>query len=123
MKLKQIDNIEQYKLCYVEHNVAWFTKLPLEEQWGDDWDDAPYEYNAGWPYDAENLIKLCYFCPDLEEPKDITCNCPYSVKAINSGAVAWLSDRDKVSINAGCSIMDFISLVKKANGQVYGEIE
>lgn len=122
MRLKKIDNIEDYKLCYVEDDLAWFTRLPLEEQWGDDWDKPYYYSNAGWPYDEENLIRLSFFCPDLEEPKDII-DCPYSVKAINSGAVAWLSDRDKVSINAGCSVMDFIQLVKKAQGNVYGEVE
>jgi hypothetical protein len=37
-------------LCYVSENFAWFTTRSLEEQWGDDWDDAPYEHNAGEPY-------------------------------------------------------------------------
>lgn len=37
-------------LCYVDGNKAWFTTKPLAEQWGDDWDDAPYEHNAGQPY-------------------------------------------------------------------------
>jgi hypothetical protein len=37
-------------LCYVEGFWAFFTTRPLAEQWGDDWDDAPYEHNAGRPY-------------------------------------------------------------------------
>ena len=37
-------------LCYVAGNFAYFTTKPLSEQWGDDWDDAPYEHNAGTPY-------------------------------------------------------------------------
>lgn len=30
---------------------AFFTEVVLAAQWGDDWDDAPYEYNAEEPYD------------------------------------------------------------------------
>ena len=41
---------EEYKLCYVDGNKAWFTNN-FEKQWGDDWNDRPYEYNAGLPYD------------------------------------------------------------------------
>ena len=39
-----------WNLCYVERNFAYFTSIPLELQWGDDWNDAPYEHNAGEPY-------------------------------------------------------------------------
>lgn len=43
--------MEQYKLCYIDDSKgAYFTTQPLEEQWGDDWNDAPYEHNAGPPY-------------------------------------------------------------------------
>ncbi len=38
------------RLCYVTGNCAYFTTQPLEKQWGDDWNDAPYESNAGSPY-------------------------------------------------------------------------
>lgn len=37
-------------LCYVEGCWAFFTTKPLSDQWGDDWNDAPYEHNAGRPY-------------------------------------------------------------------------
>ena len=37
-------------LCYVDGAFAYFTTRPLAEQWGDDWDDAPYEHNAETPY-------------------------------------------------------------------------
>ena len=36
-------------LCYVDAPWAYFTTRRLSEQWGDDWDDAPYEHNAGTP--------------------------------------------------------------------------
>jgi hypothetical protein len=38
-------------LCYVDDNWAYFTTQDLADQWGDDWDDAPYEHNAETPYD------------------------------------------------------------------------
>lgn len=47
---------EHSRLCYVDLDEddevfrAYFTTLPLAKQWGDDWDDAPYESNAGPPY-------------------------------------------------------------------------
>lgn len=41
----------KHVLCYVNGSWAWFTSKPLSEQWGDDWNDAPYEHNAGRPYE------------------------------------------------------------------------
>lgn len=48
-------------LCYIsgDHGsdsdepsqwIAFFTTRSLADQWGDDWNDAPYDCNAGWPY-------------------------------------------------------------------------
>lgn len=41
-----------FRLCYIDDDTAtaYFTTQPLAEAWGDDWDDAPYEHNAGTPY-------------------------------------------------------------------------
>lgn len=39
------------KLCYVKGSFAYFTTQELSKQWGDDWNDAPYEHNAGEPYE------------------------------------------------------------------------
>jgi hypothetical protein len=38
-------------LCYATATWAFFTTRSLKEQWGDDWNDAPYEHNAGDPYE------------------------------------------------------------------------
>jgi hypothetical protein len=38
-------------LCYVDLPWMYFTTQNLESQWGDDWNDAPYEHNAGEPYE------------------------------------------------------------------------
>jgi hypothetical protein len=41
---------ENAVLCYLDENWAYFTTQDLDKQWGDDWNDAPYEHNAGPPY-------------------------------------------------------------------------
>ena len=43
------------KLCYVDVSMKgrlmmFFTIKPYSELRGDDWDDSPYEDNAGYPY-------------------------------------------------------------------------
>lgn len=113
-------------LCYVCKPWAYFTTNKLEQQWGDDWDDAPYEHNAGVPYadDGCKIIKLAYDA-ELETPAERAgFNSSYSVEEINSGAVAWLvspswCSEDKVVIPAGTGISNFLKLVKQAGGVVY----
>ncbi len=48
-------------------------KDDLEEWWGDDWDDRPYEHNAGTVYDefVTGTVDIAFsFDLDLFEPKD-----------------------------------------------------
>ena len=117
-----------HKLCYIEDNWAYFTKLPLDEQWGDDWDDAPYEHNAGEPYEhlGADIMKLAWE-GDLDTPCGNYNNSPYSVQRINKGAVPWLvsSPWNKnifVSIPGGTTMLDFITLVYASGGTVYERI-
>ena len=85
--------------------MAYFTPVPLDEQWGDDWDDAPYEYNAGTPYDdilvdkerTEIEILQVPFAVksyNFSLPDDLAYggNSPFAVADINHGAVAWIYD-------------------------------
>lgn len=110
------------KLCYVEDNFAYFTTQELSEQWGDDWDDAPYECNAGKPYEDEGwrIIKVAFDAPSL-----FTANIvgDFSVEQINSGAVAWLhschSLKKVISIPAGTTIFEFKGLIWKSGGDIY----
>lgn len=128
--------MSEFKLCYVDGNFAYFTTQELDKQWGDDWDDAPYEHNADLPYKFDShdkdrgvepweIAEVC-FDADLETPA--TCayqgNSRYSVKAINAGAVAWLvtpkwRSGEFVAINAGVTIDEFKRLVRKAGGKIY----
>lgn len=136
-------------LCYVDYPWAYFTTQPLAEAWGDDWNDAPYEHNAGSPYpwretvrsnsDGEwkmipnpsprySIIKVAYSDGDLETPSDLAgLNSTYSVEDINGGAVAWLTDpgygtRPRVFtpvVWAGISLAEFIKIIEGRDGRVY----
>lgn len=53
------------------------------EQWGDDWDDVPYEHNAEGVYEqyVSGHKDVSFPFDDIVlEPCDGTCNSPYSKK-------------------------------------------
>lgn len=125
-------------LCYVDSCWACFTSQPLRDQWGDDWNDAPYEHNAGNPYAFDEYaakegrepwqIVRVAFRANLETPGAHVLNSGYSVEDINNRVVPWLQsgkygDRDEqgnpIQIWAGATIEEFIALIKKAGGEVY----
>lgn len=129
-------------LCYVTHSIAFFTTQPLEKQWGDDWNDAPYEHNAGDPYGwrpekwvngqgnvpndepSWEIVKV-YFDGPWETPSEYERNSRWSVEDINAGLTPWLvtdrySDRrPRVAIPAGTTLTDFIRLVHLGGGDIY----
>jgi hypothetical protein len=117
-------------LCYVNDPWAHFTTNLLDEQWGDDWNDVPYEHNAGNPYTpipgrdeegAWQIVKVA-FEGDFREPCDGHLNSPYSVKQINTGAVPWLrswDDPPAIQIWAGMPLSEFMRTVEAEGGTVY----
>lgn len=131
--MKIVDN-EKFKLCYIEDNFAWFTTAKLDEQWGDDWSDIPYEHSAGSPYEWQEgdakaeykLMKIAFYSSDLETPAEIAGhNSCYSVQAINGGAVSWLSNRWSkpiIAIHAGISPEEFIKAVKESGGDIFIQV-
>jgi len=118
-------------LCYVRGQWAYFTTQPLEKQWGDDWDDAPYEHNAGEPYEdwqqkASPRWRIYKAAWDggFDEPCEGKLNSEWSVQDINRGAVPWLrtsrySSGPKVCVLAGVGLDEFMRLVKDGGGRVY----
>lgn len=117
-----------YKLCYVDNNEAWFTSN-WKEQWGDDWDDRPYEHNAGSPYNSYfkdgveypiQLKKVYFDVPYgiVKTPDYGFSNSPFSVKDINSKRCPWLII-DDTYIFAGTSYTDFVRQIEKLNGTIY----
>lgn len=123
-------------LCYVREPWAYFTSQSLEEQWGDDWNDAPYEHNAGSPYEPSWIdkekgkhwtIERLAFEGPFEYPDSWQLNSSYSVEMINKKKVPWLvppkyDDSHQVSIWAGTEIEDFIQLVQSVGGEVYKKV-
>lgn len=113
--------LQYFKLCFVKDNFAYFTTKPLSEQWGDDWNDVPYEYNAGTPYenDRSEIIKVAY-TGNLSTPSTVFRSSNVSVEDINSGSIAWLrSSEETIEIMAGATLEEFIYKVKLADGDVY----
>jgi hypothetical protein len=80
----------------------------------DDWDD---DGNPAWE------VFHVPFKANVERPCDRYTNSPYSVRHINSGAVAWLShmreDGSFMNIHAGTTFADFIDKIKSIGGTVY----
>ena len=118
----------------------------MEKQWGDDWDDAPYEYNAETPYDGETdmlQVPVCidfyklmkayeddeayeevlrkypnYGKADVKLPRDWGgCNSPFCVDDINGGAVAWLY----ATLRKGYSVWKHIAIHAGENPQIVME--
>lgn len=125
-------------LCYVDGCWAYFTTQPLDEQWGDDWNDAPYEHNAGTPYCFSNhdkeegkdewIISNIVWDGPLETPaQKAHCNSFVSVEHINAGRVPWLQTDikwhkgEQVAIWAGTTVSEFKRLVWLAGGRIFIE--
>lgn len=112
------------QLCYIQGNFAYFTNDP-EKQWGDDWDDAPYEHNAGEPYTHNGqTIEILAFRTDLVTPAErFYPNSNYSVQDINDGNFPWLSGTSSrnlhIDIYAGATKEEFIQKILESGGEVY----
>ena len=114
-------------LCFVQGPFMYFTTQPLAVQWGDDWNDAPYEYNAGTPYETADwtITRVAYEGP-FEQPCTYEGpNSPWSVEQINKGEVPWLqTDRydgqqTVVKIYAGTPFSKVVEAIQSIGGTVY----
>lgn len=115
-------------LCYVRHGYAWFTTCPLEKQWGDDWDDAPYQFNAEDPYASmRDVPEYELFCVRFESPlvtpEEFGYQIGLSVRQINAEVAPWLQTPayetdDRHIIWAGTTFAEFKYILKKAGGVI-----
>lgn len=116
-------------LCFIYKSTwAYFTTRPLKEQWGDDWDDAPYEYNARPPDETrDNAITVVAYKHPYYQTPEVYCNyrSPYSVEDINKGHAAWLAARYNDDehpcppIYAGTPLSEFIRIITETGGKVF----
>lgn len=116
-------------LCYIEDNFAYFTNN-LKDQWGDDWDDKPYEHNAGPPYENDEFkITKLAFQSELETPAERSgLNSLYSVQDINAKKTPWLSGETynpikSIEIYAGTTVEEFIDVILNSGGEIYLKLE
>lgn len=139
-----------FKLCYVDDDseytggnlTLYFTELnDVTEQWGDDWDDAPYEHNAGTPYEHDYnqpeqgvkdgrgiypRIKIYKIMitggHNIMTPRSKQLNSPYTVQDINKGIVPWLTIMDKkdkaIYVKAGTTLRDTLKALSKSQDYI-----
>lgn len=119
--------LSRAKLCYIDPKmtVAFFTTCPLSKQWGDDWNDAPYEHNAEVPYVRDGYhIYSVYFSTDSNSNiwADITAlNKNYSVEQINKKEVPWIVV-ESGPIYAGATFREFRDKILKSGGAIFSPI-
>lgn len=117
-------------LCYVDRDRCFFTTQPLEKQWGDDWNDAPYEHNAGTPYEwcertdtrPRYMVVEVVCCGPWDAPCEGLTSSPYSVQDINRGNVAWLMQTDfskAPPIYAGTTLRKFLDICDEHDVSVF----
>ena len=121
-----------YRLCYVDNNIMYFTDN-FDNQWGDDWNDAPYEHNAGEPYeltddegskqDGYGHIRRIAFMPQWHwrTPCDGTLNSSLSVNDINAGAAAWIYSKEGGALRGGATIDEATKWLNKSTA-LWGEL-
>jgi len=130
-KIVKKEKIMTYKLCYVDDQWAYFTTQDLDKQWGDDWNDRPYEHNAGTPYDWREgndesewkIIKVA-FCGDFESPAGMAgCNSKFCVQEINAKLTPWLIadyySKAGKPLFAGVTVDEFKKFIIDNGGETY----
>jgi len=108
-------------LVYVSDGTAYFFRS-LEEARGDDWNDAPYEHNAGSPYEYDEV--LCFWSGAYEEASYGHVNSPFCVDSINAKKTPWLhpwKEGAYPDIWAGTPVSEFKKLIRAAGGRVFVE--
>jgi hypothetical protein len=112
-------------LCFVRAPWAYFTRLPLAQQWGDRWEIASCKGPAGAPYsDSPDQILTVAFDGPLLMPDKAYDGRLRSVMEINCGKVPWLrthgfGDVAPIQIMAGATLESFVKSVELAGGHVF----
>ena len=128
--MKGTNVMKDLKLCFVRRNWAYFTSAPVKDQWGDDWDVAPYEFSAGEPdrlkksKTAPQILKVFFEAPDHVDPTCSDKDSKLSVSDINSGSSPWLSPAEWATssaspVPAGATLEDFVKILRATGGEVY----
>jgi hypothetical protein len=108
------------RLCYIEGNRAGFFAYfsSKEHPTGDDWNDVPYEHNAGIPYEYDEIIP---FIGDSLSGFELPEGLNLSVDDINEGKAPWLRTWDGKELYAGATVEEFIDFVLGNGGKIFRE--
>lgn len=115
-----------HRLCYIDPPFAYFTSNPLDEEWGDDWDDAPYDCNAGEPYGEGGEIVIVAYKSAFMTPSEREYGWPISVEDINMRREQpWLMcppwKGEHSSIWAGTELEEFCRMIRATGGRIWKE--
>jgi hypothetical protein len=114
-----------YQLCFVRSPWAFLTRLPLDQQCGENWQQGPYQQFAGDPvHDLPAQLLTVAFDGPLYTPDAGRNRGSHSVLEINTGLVPWLRTEPytggrPLHIMAGASLESLVTLIDLAGGQVY----
>jgi len=109
----------EYKLCFVQRNLCYFTTGKPSEQWGENWHYIHYEDSADPPFarEGEHILVVA-----IDSNLD-TSNGHASPEMCNRGEYPWLKSWDFATvIHAGISLPNFVDAIKKSGGRVFFEI-
>lgn len=73
----------------LDGGFAYFSDDP-DAEWGDDWDDSPFQHNAGRPYGRTDLRIVPFMSDWLRHDWMVDA----SVKDMQDGRVPWLASGD-----------------------------
>jgi hypothetical protein len=112
MTIAQIpEQVLHWKLTYARNPFLYFVSPEdYDTATGDDWNDAPYQYNAGPPN------KPCYVIAvqGLYEPAEY-----FSVDGIRAGRGWFLEYGVDCKLRAGITLAEFLELAKRNGLPVY----
>lgn len=127
--IKKTNDDERFILCYVKTNdeynqdiiTCYFTTQKLEDQRGDDWNDCPYQHNAGEPYLARESdqekweikkVVLYNKYETLHDPSWEKSNNGICVDDINLKNGWWLESQDEnLHIYAETTLEEFREII------------
>jgi hypothetical protein len=117
-----------YRLCYVRAPWAFFTRIPVDQQWGERWEAAPYRAYAGHPYRDHpgQILQVAYDGPLLTPDQGVD-GVMCSVLDINLGHAPWLrldgaEGEPPLHIMAGATLESFVEAVELAGGHVFAPL-
>lgn len=140
---------EDHKLCYVEDGRAFFVAAEPGRVYGDYWDSAPYEMNAGYPYGilrpsgppedikGDALRVLAFDPANVLTPEQMFGynHSTFTVNDINQNAVPWLTEvawtsayhdlvrgqenPEQMTLDAGSSMVEFMEFMTAIGSTVF----